>query len=73
MLLVYDTNDAQIPTLQEGLLNVSVQINEGVKRFTNNTIIQRKADLAGDQKSYSWSNNDGTGITFNGLTCSRCS
>lgn len=66
--IVYETNDAQIPTLQ-GLLNVSFQINEGANSQQTSQSIQRKADLTWEVKNPTpGANNDGTGITFNGVS-----
>jgi hypothetical protein len=66
--LVYDTNDPQIQTLQS-LLNVTVQVNEGVNGQQTAQSIQRKADLSWEVKLPTpGANNDGSGITFNGVT-----
>ena len=66
--LVYDTNDPQIPTLQ-ALLNVTVQVNEGVNGMQTTQSIQRKADLTWEVKAPTpGANNDGSGIAFNGVT-----
>jgi hypothetical protein len=66
--LMYDTNDADATALMN-LLGVTVQYNEGQNNLQMTQSVQRKNDGTYETKNPTpGANNDGSGITFNGIT-----
>ena len=65
--LVYDTSDPEATELM-ALLGVNTQINENLNGLATTQSIQRKNDGTYEVKAPTpGANNDGTGITFNGI------
>ncbi|MFD0861857.1 endonuclease [Sungkyunkwania multivorans] len=68
--LVYDTNDPDDTVLQ-GLLDVTMQINEGQNGNQSTESIQRRNDGTYEVKAPTpGANNDGSGVQFNGIAFS---
>ena len=66
--LMYDTKDADATALM-ALLGVTVQIDEGQNNLQMTQSVQRKNDGTYETKAPTpGSNNDGSGIIFNGIT-----
>lgn len=66
--LMYDTNDADATALMN-LLGVTAQYNEGQNNLQTTQSVQRKTDGTYETKNPTpGANNDGSGITFNGIT-----
>lgn len=66
--LMYDTNDVDETALMD-LLGVTVQYNEGQNNLQTTQSVQRKTDGTYETKNPTpGANNDGSGITFNGIT-----
>lgn len=66
--LMYDTNDADETALMD-LLGVTAQYNEGQNNLQTTQSVQRKTDGTYETKNPTpGANNDGSGITFNGIT-----
>lgn len=66
--LMYDTNDPDETALMD-LLGVRVQYNEGQNNLQTTQSVQRKTDGTYETKNPTpGANNDGSGITFNGIT-----
>ena len=66
--LMYDTNDADETALMD-LLGITVQYDEGQNNLKDTQSVQRKTDGTYETKnSTPGTNNDGSGIIFNGIT-----
>jgi hypothetical protein len=66
--LMYDTNDAEETALMD-LLGITVQYDEGQNNLKDTQSVQRKTDGTYETKnSTPGTNNDGSGIIFNGIT-----
>ena len=65
--IVYDTNDAQVPTLMS-MLGVTTQWNEGMNNLQTTQSLQRKTDGTFEAKTPTpGANNDGSGFIYNGI------